>query len=97
MYEMNKLFHRQGACTGFSHSLFVSEIALDHCARYNFWYMTRAKIAYPHPALSNLYVYSMIWAMTKTERQIKFIYWTVPEISETKYQKVELSVLLCWL
>ena len=27
MYEKNKLFHRQGACTGFSHSFFfVSEI-----------------------------------------------------------------------
>ena len=27
MYEMNKLLHGQGACTGFSHSFFfVSEI-----------------------------------------------------------------------
>ena len=35
--------------------------------------------------------------MTKTERQIKFIYWTVTEISKTNVQKVELSVLLSWL
>ena len=26
-------------------------------------------------------------AMTKTERQIKFIYWTVTEISKTKYSE----------
>ena len=25
-----------------------------------------------------------IWAMTKTERQMKFIYWTATEISKTK-------------
>ena len=36
--------------------------------------------------------------MTKTERQIKFIYWTVTEISKTKnVKKVELSVLISWL
>ena len=33
MYEINKLLHGQGACTEFSHSLFVSEISLARCAR----------------------------------------------------------------
>ena len=35
--------------------------------------------------------------MTKTERQIKFIYWTVTEISKQNIDKVELSFLLSCL
>ena len=35
--------------------------------------------------------------MTKTERQIKSIYWTVTENQKRNVQKVELFVLLSWL
>ena len=43
MYEINKLLHGQGACTEFSHSLFVSEISLARCTRsFDFWYITNS-------------------------------------------------------
>ena len=58
MYEMNKLLHRQGSCTGFSNSFFLyeksSELSLARSIS-----PTRAKIPYARPAheASNLYVY----------------------------------------
>ena len=59
MYEINKLLHGQGACTEFSHSLFVSEISLARCARsFDFWYITNScenPVRAPCP-WSNLYV-----------------------------------------
>ena len=60
MYEINKLLHGQGACTEFSHSLFVSEISLARCARsFDFWYITNScenPVRAPCP-WSNLYLF----------------------------------------
>ena len=41
----------------------------------------------------NLHVENQcIWATSKTEREIKYIYWTVTENQKRNVQKVELSV-----
>ena len=53
MYEINKLLHGQGACTEFSHSLFVSQNSLARCAlarSISDTSPTRAKIPYAPPA-----------------------------------------------
>ena len=61
MYEMNKLLHGQGACTGFSHSFFLYQKSSERAqlARSRSISPTRAKIPYARPAheASNLYVY----------------------------------------
>ena len=53
MYEINKLLHGQGACTGFSDSLFVSEISLARCAcSFDFWYITNSWARLAHEVIS---------------------------------------------
>ena len=52
-YKINKLLHGQGACTEFSHSLFVSENSLARCAlarSISDTSPTRAKIPYARAA-----------------------------------------------
>ena len=52
MYEINKLLYGQSACTGFSHSFFVSEIERASAARSlaRLISPTRANIPYARPA-----------------------------------------------
>ena len=59
MYEMNKLLHGQGACTGFSHSFFLYQKSSERAQLARSISPTLAKIPYARPAheASNLYVY----------------------------------------
>ena len=69
MYEMNKLLHGQGACTEFSHSLFVSEIALARSISDTS--PTPAKIPYAPPAHKVISIYLICFAVEKYNKNKK--------------------------
>ena len=72
MYEINKLLHGQGACTGFSHSLFAVCIKKSHslavlARSISATSPTRAKIPYARPAhevISTFHIFCYVKKVT---------------------------------
>ena len=80
MYEINKLLHGQGACTEFSHSLFVSEIERASAAsEWDFWYITNSREnpvrAPSHEVISTN---AMAVNFAKNNKSHSVIMWNIP-------------------